>query len=424
MMLDKFYDSFDHFFVDIYTNLGMSQEYAVEYANYSEFIIALSLSILFFYVVRFILRSFIVRTIKKTKNQWDDLILQHRVLHKASYLAPGIIMSMSVDHILQNVDWLLNLSHLFLDIYYAVVFAVIVNALLSVVSRVIITTTTAKSIAIKGVTQVLKIVVYIILAIVIVSYLMGKQPGTVLAGLGAASAIILLIFRDTILGFVGGIQLSAYDMVKEGDWISFPKHGADGTVLDISLTTVKVQNWDKTISTIPTYALVSESFKNWRGMEESGGRRIKRSINIDMNSVSFCKQEQLDKFKKIHALKDYIEKKEEELKQHNEKENIDNSVLVNGRRQTNLGVFRAYLIEYLRRKPEIHNEMTFLVRQLDPTEKGIPMEIYVFSKIQSWAEYEAIQSDIFDHIIASIPEFGLRVFQEPSGLDFKALVEK
>lgn len=422
-MLNNFYDSFDDFFVNIYTGLGMSQTKAVEYANYSEFIIALLLAILLFYLVRFILRSFIVRAINKTQNKWDDLILKHRVLHKASYLAPGFLISISVDHILKSVDWLLNLSHLFLDIYFAVVFAVIVNALLSVVSQVVISTTSAKKIAIKGVTQVLKIIVYVILTIVIISYLMGKQPGTVLAGLGAASAIILLIFRDTILGFVGGIQLSAYDMVKEGDWVSLPKHNADGTVIDISLTTVKVQNWDKTISTIPTYALVSESMTNWRGMEESGGRRIKRAVNIDMNSVTFSSKDELEKFKKIHLLKDYIEKKEEELQKHNDKENIDNSVLVNGRRQTNLGIFRAYLIEYLRRKPEINNDMTFLVRQLNPSEKGIPMEVYVFSKIQSWAEYEAIQSDIFDHIIAAIPEFGLRVFQEPSGADFRNIVK-
>lgn len=421
-MLNRFYDSFDAFFINIYTNLGMSEAKAIEYANYSEFLIALALAVLFFYLVRFVLRSVIVRTIHKTKNTWDDQILKHRILHKASYLAPGLIMSVSVGHILKDIDWLLNLSHLALDIYFAVVFAIIVNSILSLLSQVVIATTTVKSIPVKGITQVLKIVVYIILAIVIISYLLGKQPGAVLAGLGAASAIILLIFRDTILGFVGGIQLSAYDMVKEGDWISLPKHGADGTVLDISLTTVKVQNWDKTISTIPTYALVSESFKNWRGMEESGGRRIKRAINIDMNSVSFCSEEQLKKFKKIQLLKDYIEKKGEELKQFNEKGSIDNSVLVNGRRQTNLGVFRAYLVEYLKNKPEVHNGMTFLVRQLDPTEKGIPMEIYVFSKIQDWAAYEDLQADIFDHIIASIPEFELKVFQEPSGADFKEVI--
>jgi miniconductance mechanosensitive channel len=339
-----------------------------------------------------------------------------------AFWAPGFIMNISVGHILKDDPWLLNASYLTLDIYFASVVAIVISAFLNVLSKVVIATTSAKPVPIKSATQVLKIFVYIILVIVIVSYLLGQRPGAILTGLGAASAIILLIFRDTILGFVGGIQLSAYDMVREGDWISLPKHNVDGTVLDISLTTVKVQNWDKTISTVPTYALVSESLKNWRGMEESGGRRIKRSINIDINSIAFTTKEQLEKFRKIHLLKDYIEKKEEELVKYNEVEKIDNSVLVNGRRQTNLGIFRAYLVAYLRKKPEINNDMTFLVRQLDPTEKGIPMEIYVFSKIQSWAEYEAIQSDIFDHIIASIPEFGLKVFQEPSGADFKSLV--
>jgi len=217
-MLNSFYDSFDAFFINIYTKLGMAEAKAIEYANYSEFLIALGLAILLFYLVRFILRSFIVRTIHKTKNQWDDLILEHKILHKASYLAPGMLMSVSVGHILQNINWLLNLTHLALDIYYAVIFAIIINSILSLLSRVVILTTSVKSIPVKGITQVLKIVVYIVLSIVIVSYLLGKQPGAVLAGLGAASAIILLIFRDTILGFVGGIQLSAYDMVKEGDW--------------------------------------------------------------------------------------------------------------------------------------------------------------------------------------------------------------
>jgi miniconductance mechanosensitive channel len=421
-MLNSFYDYFDQYLASFYTALGFDEAKSIEYADYSEFVIAFILSVILFYLVRYLLRVVVIRAIKKTKNKWDDLLLHHRILHKASYLAPGFLMSVSVDHILKNLPALLDLSHLLLDIYFTVVVTIIINAILSVFSRIIITTTNAKSVAVKGITQVLQIVVYVVMIIIIVSFLLGKQPGAVLAGLGAASAIILLIFRDTILGFVGGIQLSAYDMVREGDWISLPKHNADGTVIDISLTTVKVQNWDKTISTIPTYSLVSESMTNWRGMEESGGRRIKRSVKIDMTSVKFCTKEMLDKYQKIHLVGDYIQKKQKELTEFNAKENIDNSILVNGRRQTNLGVFRAYLVEYLRKKPEINLDMTFIVRQLDPTEKGIPMEIYVFSKIQSWVEYEGIQSDIFDHVLAVIPEFDLRVFQEPTGADFKSLV--
>ncbi|MCK4750520.1 MAG: mechanosensitive ion channel, partial [Bacteroidales bacterium] len=231
----------------------------------------------------------------------------------------------------------------------------------------------------------------------------------------------MLVFKDTILGFVASIQLSANHMVKQGDWIEMPSHNADGDVIDISLNTVKVRNWDKTITTVPTYALVSESFKNWKGMEESGGRRIKRSINIDMNTVKFIDKEMAEKLKKIHLLKDHIETRQEEIRKYNEENQIDGSVLVNGRRMTNLGTFRLYIEQYLKHHPKVHQELTMLIRHLQPTEAGLPIEIYVFSNDQAWANYEAIQADIFDHILAVIPEFGLRVFQDPTGGDFQNL---
>jgi miniconductance mechanosensitive channel len=282
----------------------------------------------------------------------------------------------------------------------------------------------SKSKPIKGYLQVFKIVLFIIGGIFVVSMLIGRSPVYLLGGLGAFSAVLLLIFRDPILGLVGGIQMSVNDMVRPGDWIVMEKSGADGMVTDISLTTVKVQNWDKTITTIPTYSLVSESFVNWRGMEESGGRRIKRSINIDMNSVKFASPEQLEKLKKIHLVTQYLNDKEKELALYNETNKIDDEVLVNGRRQTNLGVFRAYISAYLKSNPNISQEMTFLVRQLQPGASGIPIEIYVFSKVQAWALYEGIQSDIFDHLLATVPEFGLQVFQNPSGADFRKLGER
>jgi len=235
------------------------------------------------------------------------------------------------------------------------------------------------------------------------------------------AAVLILVFKDTILGFVASIQLSANNMVRIGDWISLPKHNADGTVIEITLNTVKVQNWDKTISTIPTYALVSDSFGNWRGMEESGGRRIKRHINIDMRSVKFCSPEMLEKFKGIIYLRDYIDEKQEEIARYNIENKIDDSIIVNGRRMTNLGTFRKYLEMYLKNHPMIHDNMTFLVRHLQPDETGIPIEIYVFSKDQKWANYESIQADIFDHILAVIPEFDLIAFQNPSGDDIRSL---
>ncbi|MFW5886783.1 MAG: mechanosensitive ion channel family protein, partial [Bacteroidota bacterium] len=250
------------------------------------------------------------------------------------------------------------------------------------------------------------------------------EVGSIFAGMGALAAVLMLVFKDSILGLVAGIQISAYDMVRIGDWIEMPSHNADGDVIDISLNTVKVQNWDKTITTIPTYALVSESFYNWRGMQEAGGRRIKRNISIDMKSVKFCTKEMLEKFKKIQYLKSYIEDKEKELLEFNKKNNVDEYILVNGRRLTNIGVFRKYLEAYLRNHPHIHKNMTFLVRHLQPTDRGIPVEIYVFANDTVWANYEGIQADIFDHVLAVIPEFGLRVFQSPSGDDFQKMMEK
>ena len=231
----------------------------------------------------------------------------------------------------------------------------------------------------------------------------------------------MLVFRDSILGFVAGIQLAANRMVSVGDWIEMPAYGADGDVLEVALTTVKVQNWDKTITTIPTYALISESFKNWRGMSESGGRRIKRSVSIDMSSIKFCDLEMLERFEKIQYISGYIEQKKNELKDFNRAMSVDTASLVNGRRMTNIGTFRAYVQAYLQNHPKINKDMTFLIRQLPPTENGLPIEIYVFSNDKVWANYEAIQADIFDHVLAVVPEFDLRVYQNPTGADFRIL---
>jgi miniconductance mechanosensitive channel len=238
------------------------------------------------------------------------------------------------------------------------------------------------------------------------------------------AAVILLIFKDTILGFVASIQLSANQMVKLGDWITVAKHNADGVVIDITLNTVKVQNWDKTISTIPTYSLVSESFNNWKGMEESGGRRIKRAVLIDMGSIKFCDAAMLNRFERFDLIREYVKQKEAEVSEYNRKKNISDEDRISGRRQTNVGIFRKYLEVYLRQHPMINLEMTFLVRQLQPTPTGLPIEIYLFCLDKAWANYESIQSDIFDHIFAVIPEFELKVFQQPSGADFSKLLIK
>ena len=245
---------------------------------------------------------------------------------------------------------------------------------------------------------------------------------SLLVGMGASAAILMLVFKDTILGLVASGQVSANNMVKPADWIEMPSRKADGTVLEITLNTVKVQNWDRTISTIPTYALVSESFTNWKGMEESDGRRIKRSIYIDMRSVKFCPPELIEKLKRIHFVKDYIEQRSKEIEEYNAKMGFDTTIPVNGRRMTNLGIFRRYLEFYLRNNPKINQGATLMVRQLQPTELGIPIEIYCFSTEKAWVIYEGVQADIFDHVLSVVPEFELRIFQNPSGDDFQRLV--
>ena len=274
----------------------------------------------------------------------------------------------------------------------------------------------AKEVPIAGVLQLLKILLAFVTVILVVAELLDKPPGALLTGLGALTAVLMLVFKDAILGLAGGLQLSMNRMVARGDWIEMPKFGADGTVEEILLTTVKVRNWDKTITTIPTYALISDSFKNWRGMEkESEGRRIKRALFIDMWTVRLCTPEMVEGFRKIKFLQDYLAEKEAELVAWNEQHGIDDSVLVNGRRLTNVGTFRAYILSYLRNHPKVHQGMTLLVRQLAPTAHGLPIEIYCFSADKAWVAYEDVQADVFDHLIAVAPEFGLSVYQEPAG---------
>jgi miniconductance mechanosensitive channel len=406
------------------TRNGFSVQVADDVRDITDFIIAFALIIVVYYVLKYVVLGIIRRIVRRSNTTWDDALYQNKVFSKALLLVPGILLMAAAPFTLTEFPLGLERIILFTQIYLVAVIISLLNAFLNSIYDIYQGFEVSKSKPIKGYLQVFKIILFLIGAIFVISMLIGRSPLYLLTGLGAFSAVLLLIFRDPILGLVGGIQISANDMVRPGDWIVMNKSGADGVVTDISLTTVKVQNWDKTITTIPTYSLVSESFVNWRGMEESGGRRIKRSINIDMNSVKFASPEQLTQLKKIKLVNNYLQKKEKELAAYNEKNNIDDEVLVNGRRQTNLGVFRAYVAAYLKSNPDISQDMTFLVRQLQPGESGIPIEIYVFSKVQEWAKYEDIQSDIFDHLLATIPEFGLQVFQNPSGADFRKLGEQ
>lgn len=379
----------------------------------------LGASMLVYWVLRTYLLKIIHRLTEKTSNTWDDKLMEARVFHRFLRMIPLTVLWVFIDRGLPG-EFVLLKRLIFSAIILIGVRAV--EGFLNAVSEVYHQSRSESRKPIRPLFQALIIVVYLCAGIFVISVLIDKSPWKLLGLMGGLTAVIMLVFKDTILGFVAGIQLGANDMVREGDWIEMPKFGADGDVIEVAVNTVKVRNWDKTVSTIPTYALISDSFKNWRGMKESGGRRIKRSIYIDMNTVRFADEAMLDKFKQMELLRDYVIKTQAAIDQHNTEKRIDlSATVVNGRRQTNLGIFRAYLVSYLRNHPDIHQDMTFLVRHLQPTAQGLPIEIYVFSSDQIWTNYEAIQADIFDHIFAAVPEFGLRVYQQPSGADLTAL---
>ena len=408
-------------YVEVLSRTGLPDGLIVFIENTTLILIIIGVAILADFIVKRIIIQGIKRIAKKTKNTWDDIFVQRKVFNRLAHLAPAIIIYYSLQYIFAAED-LVNFMGNLTQSYMVLVVLLVIDAVLNALHEIYRTLPISDGRNIKGYVQVVKIVFYFIGIIFIISIFSGEAPKVLLGGLGAMAAVLILVFKDTILGFVASIQLSANQMVNIGDWISMPDYNADGDVIDISLNTVKVQNWDKTIATIPTYALVSNSFNNWKGMEDSGGRRIKRYINIDMKSVGFLDAEQIEKFRKYHVLKDYIQEKEKEITEYNESLNLDEDAVTNGRKMTNLGTFRIYLENYLHSHPKIHQDMTFLVRHLQPSEKGIPLEIYVFSTDQAWANYEAIQADIFDHILAIMPEFGLQVFQNPTGDDFNKLV--
>ena len=376
------------------------------------------------YACRYIFLNMFKRLAKRTRNQWDDLIVERKIINKLMHMIPAILVYvlLPLAFPIDETPKILGILQMICKIYIIAVSLRFISASLNVVHEIYNRKESLKNKPLKGFIQLLQVAVFFIGFILIISILIGKSPTTLFAGLGASAAILMLVFKDSIMGFVSGVQLSANDMLKVGDWIAMPKYGADGTVIEVTLNTVKVRNWDNTITTIPPYLLVSDSFQNWRGMRESGGRRVKRSINIDMNSVRFCTPEMLDKYRKIRLLKDYVEQTEAVIEEYNKKHHIDNSVLVNGRRQTNLGVFRAYLTAYLKSLPDVNKELTCMVRQLQPTDRGIPMELYFFCAIKDWVPYEGVQADVFDHVLAIIPEFDLQVFQSPSGRDFQRVL--
>ncbi|MGQ7868526.1 mechanosensitive ion channel family protein [Sunxiuqinia sp. sy24] len=374
------------------------------------------------WLTRRILAKVVHQFASKTKTKWDDFLVKRKVFSALAHLSSAFLLYYTYGFSDSEFisDFLLGLAR----IYFVSIITLFAVRLANAANDIYQTTPYAVNRPIKGYIQLLQILIICVSVIFFISILIGESPLILIGGLGAVAAILLLVFKDTILSLVASIQLSANKMLKPGDWIAMPSHNADGTVIDISLNTVKVQNWDKTITTIPTYALVSESFNNWVGMEESGGRRIKRSVNLDMRSVRFCDKALLDKLSHFYLLKDYLHDREKEIQEYNKRLQIEEGDVYNGRRQTNLGIFRHYVENYLRQHPKINQNMTFLIRHLQPSEKGLPLEFYVFSKDQEWAKYEEVQADIMDHVLAILPEFDLRVFQSPSGNDISDLLSQ
>lgn len=381
----------------------------------------LALAIVANIITKYLIVGFIRKLIAKTATSRDDILARRKVFSRLSHLTPAFVIYALGPQFLDGFPVVVGGITTFSLIYLTIICVLFVDGLMSAGEEIYRTYKISKTFPIKSFVQVAKLILYFLGFVAVLSLIMGESPMTFFAGFGALTAVMMLVFKDPILGFVAGIQLSANKMVAVGDWIEMPSYGVDGDVIEIALTTVKIRNFDKTITTIPTQSLINDSFKNWRGMQETGGRRIKRSVFIDVSSIKFCDADMLERFSKIQFIADYIAMKEDELTTFNAELGADTTNLVNGRRMTNVGTFRAYTDAYLRAHPKVSKNLTLLVRQLQPTEHGLPIEIYVFTNVTDWLEYEAIMADMFDHILAAAPEFDLRIYQNPTGNDFGKL---
>ena len=401
-------------YLEILKNIGHSLHFSDSLTNgLAETTAALTLvavSIGLYFLFVFILKKIVYGIIKRSTTKYDDLLIKNKVLARVCLLIPAILIASYLPNVIpsypETIHFLLKCN----TIFEILITMMIINSLLNTTLDFYDSFEMSKAKPLTGVIQVAKIVLYVATGLTVIAFIMGTSIKSILISLGTLSAVTMLVFQDTIKGFVGGIQLSANDMVRIGDWIVMGP--ADGTVREINLTTVKVQNWDNTITTIPTYNMVSNPFTNWRGMSDSGGRRIARSINIDVNTIKYCTPEMLEKYKHYALVKDYIIEREDEILKYNKDHHVDMGEIMNGRQQTNLGIFRAYIKAYLNNNQKLNHDMTIMVRQLQPTEFGVPLEIYAFSKEKKLVSYEALQSDIFDHILAAASMFDLKVYQK------------
>jgi len=420
-MISAILESFNEWILDKITATGMPETEAV----YVHFAILILLMIIIIFiltpVVRSLLNRIISRWVKKTSTKFDDLLIQNKFIWYLTQLIPFIIVSVSIPIIFQNFEDWIPIMTIMVQIYGVLLILWIIRAFLKALLDYARTKESLFDKPLESYLQVIMIFLYIMGALLVFSILTGKSLWTFITAMGAASAIILLVFKDSILGFVASIQVATNDMVRIGDWIQMDKYGADGTVNEITLSTVKVQNFDKTITTIPTYSLISDSFINWRGMQESGGRRIKRPIYIKISSIRHLQNEEVDELKKIQLLQPYIENRQKEIEEYNTAKSPDREIPVNGRNLTNVGLFRKYIELYAEKRPDINKDMTFMVRQLSPTPNGLPIELYFFADTIQWPIYEGIMSDMFDHLLASIKYFHLEVFENPASDDLRKI---
>ena len=376
-------------------------------------------------IINLIAKQILVGTVrafaKRSSQTWDDALVTHNVFGRLVQVLPALIVFVGVPFVPGLPEGVVQLMRNVAMGYMVLMLTLALTALLSAASTIYTALPVAKDRPLKGFVQLAQIVVWVFGGVMMIAAVLDRSPLLLLSGFGAMTAILLLVFKDTILSLVASVQLTAQDMVRVGDWIEMPQFGADGDVVDVQLHTVKVQNWDKTITTIPTHRLITDSFKNWRGMSQSGARRIKRAIHIDVSSIRFQTQDEVDHFTRFALLESHIENKEQELADYNKGLETEVDSEVNRRRLTNVGTFRAYAYNYLKNHPKIHKGMTLMVRQLGPGPEGLPLEIYCFTSTTEWAVYEDIQSDIFDHLLAIVPEFGLRLYQKPAGSDLANL---
>jgi miniconductance mechanosensitive channel len=417
-MINKYLELLERLF----HSMNLSDRIASDLAQGIGVITLLVVSFAMFLIVKLILKKYVGNLIRKTKFKYDDYFLGRKLERRLAFLVPVYMIQGLIYAVAPDLDMLDGFIYALARIGEITTYTGIVISITDSISDIYNSFDVSRNKPMKGFMQVAKIIAIMICILLVIGVLINKNMRDLLMGLGALSAVMMLVFKDPILGFVGGIQLTSNDMVRIGDWIV--KGTADGEVIDVGLTTVKVKNWDNTIATIPTYTLISDPFINWRGMSESGGRRIARSIIIDLDTIKFCTPEMLEKYKKFQLVSKYIDDKEKEIEEYNNSHNIDTSTLVNGRRQTNLGIFRAYLQAYIKDNPDLNHNLTMLVRQKDPTEFGVPLQIYCFSAKTDWISYESIQNDIFDHVYAVVSQFDLKVYQRPSSYSINMVSEK